>query len=295
MKRLFAIKPRDWVSFIFPDLTEVNIKAMPTDMVSKIKNESRMDNVKQVNDEFILHIEPMSYHDSSLPYRMLRYRADIWEYMSLEKKDILSIKQVVIFFLEQHDNNLNNLEDFWDSEKTLNFSYKVVKVWELDSQDIINRKLEALYPLIPLARQDDKASDDDIIKSALRLIYTVEDSALRADLLSVMSILAAEKFSKQLIKKYVQREMLMQSALFEEWIADFIEEAEEKGIEKGKMLGKEEGKQEGKIEAKKEIAKELLQDGESAERVAKIIKLPVENIIELQRQLIAVPRNDKKA
>ncbi len=62
----------------------------------------------------------------------------------------------------------------------------------------------------------------------IQIIQSVEDSGLKADLLSAISILAGEKYPKELVKKYIRREQLMQSALFEEWVAEFVDEAEEK-------------------------------------------------------------------
>jgi hypothetical protein len=57
-------------------------------------------------------------------------------------------------------------------------------------------------------------SAGSIIESTVNTISRVEDSALQADLLAAMSILAGEKYSAELVKKYVRRELLMGSSLF---------------------------------------------------------------------------------
>lgn len=43
-----------------------------------------------------------------------------------------------------------------------------------------------------------------------------------------MSILAEEKFTSELVKKYIRREMLMNSPLFNEWMEEERKEAAEK-------------------------------------------------------------------
>lgn len=56
-------------------------------------------------------------------------------------------------------------------------------------------------------------------------IKTVKNQSLQADLFAVMSILADERFSNELVKKYIRREMLMNSPLFNEWVEEERKEA----------------------------------------------------------------------
>jgi hypothetical protein len=126
IKRVLQIRTEDWVTFAFPEHTQVKLTDMKSDLVARIKKESLMDNVKLLNDSSVVHFEPMGYKDEALPARMLRYRSDIWEYTASQKKGFPSIKQAVIFFFEKHDNGTHSLTD--DSFK---YSYKVIKVWEI--------------------------------------------------------------------------------------------------------------------------------------------------------------------
>ena len=67
------------MSFIYPDLNEINLTDLPTELVPKVT--SRLDNLKNVNNQFISHIEPNGYLTYKILGRMLRYRADIIEFM----------------------------------------------------------------------------------------------------------------------------------------------------------------------------------------------------------------------
>ena len=272
IRRLLQIKPEDWVSFLFPEINKISLEDMPTDMVSK--TESRMDNVKKVNDTFISHIEPNGYLDHTLPGRMLRYRADIWEYTLNKNKETPPVSQTVILFFEKHDNKVHNLHDAFFDGQMLDYQYRVVKAWEIDPQDIIDKKLAGLYPLLPIIKYENNKTGDEILKESVNIIDTVEDKALRADLLSVMSILANEKHSHELIKKYIRREQLMESALFKEWVEEFVIEGEKRGEERGEKRGVE----------KQQLytAKKLLARGMSYEEIKEITKLPIKKIMSLK-------------
>ena len=65
----------------------------------------------------------------------------------------------------------------------------------------------------------------------------------------------------------------MQSALFNEWVADFVEEAVEEAEEKTKA----------------EIAAKLLSKGHPTDYVAEIVDFPVDKIIEIAK----IEKNEK--
>jgi len=256
IKRVLQIKTEDWVTFVFPEQTQVSLTDMKSDLVPRIKRESLMDNVKWLNNSSIVHFEPMGYKDEGLPARMLRYRSDIWEYTASQKNGFPSIKQAVIFFFEKHDNGIHHLSD-----DTFDYRYKVIKVWEIEGTEIVDKKLIGLYPLLPLTIHKKQLSNEDIIKSAVATINTVSDPVCKADLLATMSILAAEKYSTDFIRTYVRRDMLMQSELLNEWISEFVEEAKEEG--------------------KTQIAVKLLKKGHPPDYVAEIVDFPIDKVKKL--------------
>ena len=159
---------------------------------------------------------------------MLRYRSDIWEYTIEKNLGTPSINQAVIYFYKQHDNHRYSLTDSWDEDETLKFSFKAIKVWEIDKKSVISKKLIGLYPLLPLMKKESHETDDDVIVNTISVIKTVQNDSLQADLLAVMSILAEEKFTRELVRKYIRRDMLMKSLLFSEWIEEERKDAAEK-------------------------------------------------------------------
>lgn len=233
-KRLIQLRPDDWAKLALKDNRDLKMTEMKPDKNPKV--ESRLDSLFWIeNDEadFILNMEPQGYYDVSLPARMLRYRSDIWEYTMSKGMGVPSIRQAVILFYPKDDNKQHNLDDgkFYDS--SISFSYAVIRVWELEKDYIIDNKLIGLYPLLPLMKVDPNETPDEIIEKSVEVIETIEDQGLRGDSLVAMSMMSEDKYSSELIQKYIRREMLMSSTLYKEWISEDIEEAEEKGIKKG--------------------------------------------------------------
>ena len=165
IKRLMQSNISDWVELLIPNCKNEWIREMDADKVPA-KKESRLDKLLFIEDpkgKYILNIEPQGYLDYKVSARMLRYRADIWEHTIGIGLGTPCIKQAVIYFYQEHDNKQYSLNDKWDEDKTLDFSYKAVKVWELNKNTIIDKKLKSLYPLIPLMKRQGNESDDDIM------------------------------------------------------------------------------------------------------------------------------------
>lgn len=233
VKRIMQIRPEDYVEFIVPGcekewITEFNPEKVP-------KRESIMDKLLLITtpeEEFILNIEPHAYYDKTMPARMLRYRADIWEYTLHRNMGTPSIKQVVIYFFKKDDNKIYSLNDNWGEESTLKFSYKAIKIWENKKDAVLQKKLLGLYPLLPLMKKELNETNEDVMKKTVGAIQMVEDEALKADLFAVTSILGAYAFTAELVKKYIGRDMLMNSPLFNEWVEEERKEAAKESARK---------------------------------------------------------------
>jgi hypothetical protein len=228
-KRLIQLRPKDWAKVVLKDNSNIRLIEMKPDKNPKV--ESRLDSlfwVEKGKEDFILNIEPQGYYEAALPARMLRYRSDIWEYTISGGRGIPSIKQVVVFFYPKDDNKEHKLRDERKDNSNISFSYDVVKVWELEKDYIIDNELIGLYSLLPLMEVEADETDEEVIAKSVRVIETIEDEALRGDSLAAMSIMSKDRYSSDLIKKYVRREMLMSSPLFEEWVSEERKEAAEK-------------------------------------------------------------------
>ncbi|MDA8334580.1 MAG: hypothetical protein M0Z41_06245 [Peptococcaceae bacterium] len=236
VKRLFHLRPADWARYMDPDCREEWVGFFQTDFTPR--KESRLDNVLEIADPagpYLLNLEPMGYRDVTLPARMLRYRSDVWEATLTKDKGTPAIRQVVIFFYEDDDNGLHRLRDRWDGG-ILDYAYTVLRVWEQYRQDVVEARLVGLYPLLPLMKGG-KADETprEAMEESIRAVQEVEDEAVRKDLLAVMAILVGGRYSPELVRSMIRREMIMESAVFQEWVKDIVEEKTAEAEAKGRQ------------------------------------------------------------
>lgn len=225
-KRLIQLRPDDWAKLTLRDNSYIRLTEMKPDKNPKV--ESRLDVLYWVDndkDSFILNIEPQGYYEAALPARMLRYRSDIWEYTMSTGRGVPSIRQVVVFFYPKDDNKKHELIDEESDNSNISFKYDVIRIWELQKDYIIDNELIGLYSLLPLMEKEKDETDEEILEKSVRVIKTIEDDALRGDSFAAMSIMSSDRYSVELIKKYVRREMLMNSQLYDIWTKEERAEA----------------------------------------------------------------------
>ena len=236
IKRLFQRRPADWVRYVQPECQEDWIRQYKTEYTPK--KESRLDNVFEVEDPngpYLVNFEPMGYYDVALPARMLRYRSDIWEATLYEGKGTPAIRQVVVFFYRENDNKVHRLHDCWGEAATLDYTYRVIRIWEEPRQPVIEKELIGLYPLLPLMKGNRKKEEPgQVLSESIAAIQKVEDVSLQQDLLVAMAIMTGGRYAPELIRTMIRREMVMESPIYQEWVKEERTEAEARGIGKGK-------------------------------------------------------------
>lgn len=151
----------------------------------------------------------------------------------VEEEDIIKKLIDIITLIYKLTNLLYN-DLGYQGTQGLN-QYDVIKIWELKKDYIIDNKLKGLYSLLPLMQIEPGETDEDIIAKSVKVIETIEDEALRGDSLAAMSIMSSDRYSSTLIQKYVRREMLMNSPLYEEWVSEERKEAAEKATKKARQ------------------------------------------------------------
>lgn len=280
VKRLVQRCSYDWVKFLQPDCRQEWVKPFKSEYTPKIQ--SKLDDVFMVEDPggaYLVNFEPMGYYDAALPARMMRYRSDLWEATLQDKKGTPSILQIVFFFYPEHDNQNHRLNDYWGELKTLEFTYRVIRVWEHPRQTVIDQELIGLYPLLPLMKGKIDEEPRQILQETFEVINKVKDEALRQDLLVVMGILAGGKYAAELVYSLIRREMVMESPIYQEWVKEERIEAEARGEARGRIE-----------KARKDICKFMVKrfGVDSGETMQKIKQIPALDILDnLMEELFA--------
>lgn len=236
VKRLVQRRPADWVKYLRPECREEWIQPWKSEFTPK--TESRLDHVFAVAEpggSYLVNFEPMGYLDPSLPVRMLRYRSDIWEATLNTQREMPPLFQAVFFFYPAHDNGVHRLTESWGELKTLEFTYRVIRVWEQPREPVIARKLVGLYPLLPLMKGEPGEDPKAVLQQSIEVVATIEDPALQQDVLAVMGILAGGKYAPELVYSLIRRKMIMQSPIYQDWVKEERAEAEAKGRIEGRI------------------------------------------------------------
>ena len=100
-----------------------------------------------------MNLEPQGYIDAALSARMLRYRADVYESLLSTSRDLLPMKQVVIYFSKDEETTDNKIIDDVFDNSNIHYEYDVLRAWELDKKFVLENELIGLYALLPLMIQ----------------------------------------------------------------------------------------------------------------------------------------------
>lgn len=289
IKKLFKRSLNDWLRYLMPEIKNPVIRDLPTEITPK--SQSKLDSLYEVKDvgingEFILHIEPQGYRENSLPHRMLRYRADMGEHYASKNLPVPSIRQIVVLFSPEHDNHKHRLTDSWDDDKTLEYRYTVIKLWEIKRSEIKKRGLTELAALFPFMQREEGDSDESVFAEAAEIIKMFPTEEGANDLLGILTMFCENKLSKKFFKKFFTKEQIMKSEylteLFNELAADrreeWTQEGEKTGILKGEKTGILKGEKTGLQRGKLEMARNLYELGVPFEKIVKAAKMPKKTI-----------------
>lgn len=237
----------------------------------------RIDSVFKINNEYVLNIEFQTEYEDNIEFRMLLYN------VLLKVKYNLPVRTIIIYLTKKNE---NKIKDFYLNkcfDTSIDFKFEVIKVWELNSDEILNKNIYGMYPLLALSRKDESLTKmiyDKIIKADI-----TDDK--RESLIKVLSTLLNLIYKGENIKNMLPVEKL-------EGLFDKIKtEAKSEGKAEGMAEGLKEGRLDGKIiEAKnllirllnkkfKQIPKNLNKKINECQN-AEILENIIENIFDIQ-------------
>lgn len=277
LKKLLKQSFPDWVRFLLPTLQNPEIQELPTEMEPCVQ--SKLDFLVSVNNEFILHIEPQGYREEGFPERMMRYAADIGATRIKQKLPILPIIQVAVFFRPGHDNGRHCIRSEYNGELISNYSYKVVRIWEIDWRFVIANKLTGLYSLIPFMRREPGDTPEFVFQEAVHAIKTVDTPLMAHEFCGIMVLLCKNDFPKEFFRRLIMKEELFGS----EFLSEIFNETYGEELEKGKMEARMEGRMEGERKSMIRVARKMYKSGAPIEDISNITNLPSKKIISLVR------------
>lgn len=212
LKRLLGEAPHDFVRWFKPD-TQFDEELSPHLGVRNIDADI-LYRVRYARKRCIFHIEFQRRSSAAMPRRL-------WEYNTLAAlKYHLPVYSIVIY-LKKGRSVIESpyIQKLPWGEEAQHFTYRVIKLWEISAEMILNAGFEGLLPLVPL-------TDGGLRAEAIEQVITQLNppgGTPKADLLSLAYILASLQSTNSDDRNRVTRsfamidDMLRESWVYKEW------------------------------------------------------------------------------
>ncbi len=225
---------------------ESELLQVPQETTSVRRSDFPLRVVTTDGKELLVLVELQARWERHLPLRLLEYRA---RHMLREDLDALT----VVLLLRPGGRVQEVYQD-----REVRYQYRVVRVYEADAREVVERGPVCLLPLVPLMRGGTELADE-----ADRRIYESDlDRTARADMLTVMAILGglvSEELPQKLLMR--RRDIMIESAAYELIKEEGRIEGLREGLEKGRAEGLREGLEKGLREGLEKGRREGLLEG----------------------------------
>jgi uncharacterized protein DUF4351 len=165
--------------------------------------------VRMAEEKFILHMEFETNYSSNkeMSKRMLRY------YTYINWYEDLPIYQVLVLLKEPPSvkNVVNGIKSVVKNKDVINYSYDVIKVYEMNKYEVLKSGKIVLYPLRVFMKYDNENAIEHI-KECLEVVEKLEDK----DYYYLTVELSKRLYQVEILEKYVKEDIYMASALYKE-------------------------------------------------------------------------------
>ena len=230
-KNVIRGDPNDLIRFSLgtPDAEVIRVLETEQPVVNWYRADSFI-HAKVRGKEVIVHLELQTHDSTDIP--MPRRVAG---YIGLGIRTFgMPIYSHVIYF---HPNaGLNDpggyVQDELGYEVTI--KYKVIRLCEIEGQNILDAKLKGLIPFAPLMKPPEEMRSKDWLRQCVEVAETIPmDVADKPNYLASMAILCNVIFNFDDIREIIPEEILMQSEVVQHFKELGMQEGRQQGIEQG--------------------------------------------------------------
>nr|WP_322686481.1 Rpn family recombination-promoting nuclease/putative transposase [Nostoc sp. DedQUE07]MDZ8133056.1 Rpn family recombination-promoting nuclease/putative transposase [Nostoc sp. DedQUE07] len=231
LKYLVEQYPEDFIRYLLASeatdiqilKTELNQEPIRADSVTFLQTANQ-----------ILHLEFQTLPASTppLPLRMLDY------WVRLYRQYNCDIEQIVIF-LKPTTSEAVFVDQF--TARNTSHRYRIIRIWEQDPEPLLLSP--GLLPLATLAQTD---SPQSLLQQVAVQVSMIEEEATKQSISVCTQLLAGLVFEPELIRQFLRREDMRESAIYQEILEEGLQEGRQRGIEQGLEQGLEQGIEQGR-------------------------------------------------
>jgi hypothetical protein len=223
VKRLGRLRPKDFIQWIYPNLELLEEKITFEDREFEKLTHRRVDLLYKVETKkekafyFLLEFETGSYTDFSL--RFLEYFVLVWRTLGCP------VKPVVVFLnsTQTIENNPTEIQCKIEEDVICNFRYTKLILPQENWKALIERKLVALLPLIPITRIP-KEEEEEALKRTLQEIEKIPEEKDRAEIAGAFYLIGGYKH-KEILRRIIGERLmkdLMESITYQEAVGQGV-------------------------------------------------------------------------
>jgi predicted transposase/invertase (TIGR01784 family) len=220
-KRLIGMRPEQYARWLMPNATLIS----PLDIELKAQHffADALIKVLLCDQPALMHVELQTYEDPTMGKRMLEYN------ILAEHQYELPTCSFVIHLRKRRVDKAPYVRRFVDGGITHRFHFRVVKLWEVTAQSIVDLGWDGLLPLLPLTKGGKRPEMVQIMID--RLAGENGDK----DLLALAEMLGGLAFTKESEKAWFKRRFAMfQDIMKDSWVyQEIVQNSEERGLELG--------------------------------------------------------------
>ncbi len=226
-KWLLGEAPEEWVRWMLADPTLEVEELLSAEFQHVLRHSDALLRVRDAQGPFLLLVELQLHYDPKMPRRMQAYAA------LAEEKYRLPAYPLVFYLLPPSPGV--DLPDRYYSEfrgLVARRDFRVVKAWELEARDVVERGPLALVPLTPLMR----GADEDLVRAGARVLRD-QDAGEAMEV--ALALFASFLMSAERVRQIVRWEM----AVLREspWYQEIVQEGHQEGLLEGIQKGRQEG------------------------------------------------------
>ena len=199
--------------------------------------------------EALVHHEFQTTDDPSMPLRMAGYIIRAIEQHGLP------IHSSVIYLRRSAGRRDPGYFIHEISGRRVLIEYTVVRLSEIEGQDIIDGGPSGLFPFVPLMKRPDRIDSEGWLRHCVDATNALAvDESIKVDFLGRLMILSGLEYDPTLINRILLQEGLMDAIMRESSFAQYIKQLGiEQGIEQGIGQGIEQGERRSTIGAILEV------------------------------------------
>lgn len=227
MKRLTAEFPEDYVRLALKAerfvVEPLEVEAVDRALPSLEREVDFVARVGVEGEEVILVLESQTRWEGDVPERLFHYTS------RLRERYRLGVYPVVLVFRPT-----GQWVEEWVMQglgrQVVRFGFEVIRLWEVEAREVIERGLKGVYPLLPLMRQAGRGVEEVLEESQRLILEGIEERQARADAYVALRVLSEIGHPGDLVERILHRREIMSESRF---YREILEEGRVAGLQEG--------------------------------------------------------------